>query len=131
MAAWPPLSTAGEHWGRQFCTAAAEAGLPFAQLPPDQQACVTTVGRAWEADIDRKMGVGQPPPPPEVYRATLQGTAGPLGTLTYADGVVTLCWDRPPGPEGRRCQVVGHGFDAFRTAQRTLGHFGVAAVDTD
>jgi|GEM_PF-2418414 hypothetical protein len=128
----PPLSAAGEHFGRAFCTAASEAGVPFAQLPPDEQACITTVGRRWEADIDQKMGVGAPPPAPEVYRATLQGTNGPVGTLTYADGTVTLCWNPPPsGTAGPRCQVLGSGFDAFRTAQTLLRQFGLQTVDLD
>jgi hypothetical protein len=53
-----------------------------------------------------------------------------MGTLTYADGTVTLCWTQAPGQTGGpRCQVVGTGFDAFRAAQTTLGIFGVSTVD--
>lgn len=127
----PPLTPAGEHFGRAFCAPAGTSGTPLDQLPPDVQQCVTTVGRNWEADIDRRLGV-MAPAPPEVYRARLQSDTGSeVGTLTYADGVVTLCWDRPPADvtTGSRCQVLGNGFDAFRAAQSLLRQFGLLTTE--
>lgn len=125
----PELSSAGQNYGAAMCLAPDRASVPFSQLTADEQTCVRAVGTRWEADVDRALGYGGAPAPPDLRRATLQGAAGRLGTLTYADGVVTVCWDVPTDAGASRCQAVGSGLDAFQAVRATLGHFGVQAVD--
>lgn len=122
------LSEAALDYGRAFCVPDTEAGVPFNQLPAEQQACVTRVGTTWATKVEQAMGAGTISTPvpaiPEVIRGTVSGPTGTeLGTVTYADGTVTLCLTPQSGT--RQCTVVGSGHDAYEAAVETLKLMGL------
>jgi len=118
-----PLSRAAEDFGRAFCVPETASAIPFDQLPPDQQQCVVRVGETWARKVEQRLG-GEPAVP-AVRRATVTGPRGTaVGTLTFADGAVTLCLTPQSGQ--RSCQVVGFGHDAYEAASQTLGAMGLA-----
>ena len=112
----------------------APAALHYAEAvcPTADADCIRRVAAGWERDVDQAFGAFASQPPSIMRYDVLARSGAKAGTLTYADGTVTLCWDRPPASDaGPRCQVLGNGFDAFRTAQTLLRQFGVQTVDLD
>lgn len=121
------LSEAALDYGRAFCVPESESGVPFTQLPTDQQTCVARVGETWANKVEQKMGGGLPAAIPVIRRTTLGGPQGQsVGTLTFADGAVTLCMTPQGQPGTGSCQVVGWGHDAFDAARQTLQALGVS-----
>lgn len=121
------LSTAGMDYGRAFCVPDDKKTVPFDQLTPDEQACTIRVGDGWEQKtIARLGGVANPVAIPVVERFTLTGHQdNPIGTLTFADGAVTVCFT-PQGTQGpNQCQVVGFGHEALDAARAVLQTMGV------
>jgi len=117
-----PLSRAAEDYGRAFCVPETGSAVPFDQLPPDQQQCVVRVGETWARKVEQRLG-GEPAVP-AVQRAHITGPQGTaVGTLTFADGTVTLCLVPQSGQ--RACRVVGFGHDAYEAAAATLASLGL------
>lgn len=107
-----PLSAAAMHFGQAMC-------------PPGDTDCVFKVGQAWERDIEAKFGV-LASQPPQVERYSLRGVSGDeIGTLTYVDGTVTLCYK---AQQKNHCGVVGNGKEAFDTALAMLSLQGVSVA---
>ena len=127
------LSTAGMDYGRAFCVPDDKKTVPFDQLTPEEQACTIRVGTEWEQKtIARLGGVANPVAVPVVERFTLTGHQGhPIGTLTFADGTVTVCYTPSADPQARQCQVVGFGHDALDAAKSVLQTLGVNARVND
>lgn len=124
-----PMTEAADDYGRAFCLPEGQKNVPWDQLSPQQQACVTQVGNHWDEDVLRKME-GQPlVAVPEVHRAHIKGPNGTdVGTVTFADGVVTACWGGGPD-HPRSCRVVGYGRDAYDAAKKTLGMTGLQVTE--
>lgn len=127
-----PLGEAGLHFGQAFCVPPERRGLPLEQLTPEEQRCVQTVGMGWERRVEAALGLGGSPP--LVVHQELRGvTQRPIGSLTYADGVVTLCLTGPrqdtEAAPAERCLVVGHGVDALVATQKILDLLGITATE--
>lgn len=123
----PPegLSMAGDDYGRAFCLPKDREQVPFGQLSPAEQQCVSGVGGKFQADVDRKLGMGQGTPndPPLIQRVQATGPNGAqVATLTFADGAVTLCIHKDAA--AKTCDLVGYGMDGFFAAQDTLAALG-------
>lgn len=118
------LSEAGADYGRAFCVPADRGATPFDQLPPTEQQCVIAVGGKFQADVERKLGGGSRlDAPPVIQRVTVTGPTGAqTGTVTFADGAVTLCLQKDPATKA--CDLVGFGLDGFYAAQDTLQALG-------
>ncbi len=122
----PELSEAGLHFGEAFCVGAERQGLALSQLTPAEQACVQTVGMGFERRVAAAFGGT---PEAIIIPQRLLGSGGQdLGTLTYADGDVTLCL-RARASGAPSCQVVGHGADALAATQRMLDLLGVSVAE--
>jgi len=127
------LSEAALDYGRAFCVPVTEAGVPFDQLPPDQQACVRRVGETWAQKVEARMGAGVDsgltPETPEVRATNVVGPTGQqVASLTFVDGAVTLCL----GPADKRvCNLVGYGRDAYDAAKQVLTQLGLQVPQGD
>ena len=120
------LSEAAEDYGRAFCVPPNQKNAPWDQLTPNEQSCIIQVGNRWDEDVIRKLAGSDPiVAVPEVHRVHIKGPTGKdIGTVTFADGVVTACWG-PEGTDGARsCRVLGYGKDAYEAAKHTLGMTG-------
>jgi len=114
----PDLSEWARDYGAALCLPADRARLPWDQLTPAEQQCVTRVGEGAEHKLLSHFA--GPLPTPELYRYAVQGPTGQqLGTLTYADGTLSLCWTPPHAPQA--CQVIGAGHDGLLSVIQLLG----------
>lgn len=103
----PNLAPAAQHYAEAMC-------------PANDAACIDRVAAGWERDVDRSFGVLSSQPP-QVMRFDVHARNGQkAGTLTYADGTVTLCYEAGGGKPAK-CGVVGTGLDGFTTAANMLG----------
>lgn len=106
----------------------APGALHYAEAvcPTGDAACIQRVAAGWERDVDQAFGVLSNQTP-QITRMDVLGRSGrKVGTLTYADGTVTLCYEAAGGAPAR-CGVVGNGLDGFVVAQNMLGIQGLAA----
>lgn len=125
-----PLTTAGLHYGEAFCVPRSKKGAPLSSLTPEEQDCVRRVGIGWENDIVAKLGgIGHEQPfgaplndPPKTYRVQSEG-GHEMGSLTMADGDVTLCLHHHEGQH--TCARIGHGSDSLETAKHMLSLIGM------
>lgn len=110
------ISLAAQHYGAAMC-------------PPGDSSCAEAVGRAWEQDIDRRLGIfGNTMPTPERKTATFSSSSGKVGEVRYVDGVVSLCFDSMGSGGGQRCSVLGEGNEAYQSAIATLTLMGFHAM---
>ena len=114
----PPLTPAGRHFGEAFC-------------PPGDETCIRTVGEGWERRVEEAFGAGAGGPPVVVTQEVNGATGTRLGTLTYADGAVTLCLEVTPGGGGPRCRQVGQGVDGLIAVQQMLELLGMTTREVD
>ncbi len=113
----PPLTPAGRHFGEAFC-------------PAGDEQCIRQVGEGWERRVEEAFGAGAGGSPVVVRQAVTGPTGVKLGTLTYADGTVTLCLE-PASPGGlQQCRDVGQGVDGLIAVQQMLQLLGMAAQQT-
>lgn len=124
------LSKYGEDYGAALCLPPNRAALPFDQLTPAEQQCVRQVGTAVENRVLERFGVNPPGQAMELYRYTIQGPKGtPLGTLNYADGALSVCWNAQ-STTAPTCDIIGHGHDALLTALRIYRDQGFTVTES-
>lgn len=121
----PELSKFARNYGTAICLSPERAALPFDQLTPAEQQCVQRVGEGVEGRIEQRFGVGDAP---QITRYTVTGTNGEdLGTLTYAEGVLSWCVPKTAPPN---CGIIGHGQDGLQAALQVLHLLGLTATPT-
>jgi hypothetical protein len=112
----PELSEAGRRFGEAFCLSEERMTVPFSELTPEEQSCITRVGESWQKRIQERLGGGDMGTA-DVVLKVMQGEHQ-VGTLTLMDGQVTLCLPQI------RCEEIGHGMDGLGAADKTLRALG-------
>ncbi len=101
-----------------------------AMCPVDDDSCARTVAKRFEQDIESRFGVLNSAirmkDAPETYQIN-SPTGERIGELRYIDGISSLCFDHPAGPQ---CAVVGDGSESVATALNTLQLLGLSYRQT-